>query len=88
MYKLSGCYRPGSLSQASAVSLHIKLSQQLGLSHHLARAKMLGARGGITAFARPLVSAPCEALSGVPAVFALAPGCPLPDIPGLHPVCV
>jgi len=52
-----------------AVERTISSSQLIGMS---------GARGGITAFARPLVSEPCQALVSLArnAILTLAAGCP------------
>lgn len=48
---------------------------------------MSGARGTITAFARVLVSEPCQPLGHfVPAVLALAAGCPSLEFPAIHPI--
>jgi len=58
----STCYRQSSLSLASAVSPCGRLCRQNGLYHFPLVEGESGARGGFTAFARPLVSEPFPAL--------------------------
>ena len=82
---LSGfCYRWGSLSQPLPFPVR-PIIRQNGLSHHLELAKMPGARGIVTAFARILVSEPCQPLDVI-AMLALAADNPSPDFPAIHPV--
>ncbi len=83
-----GCYRPGSLSRASAVSCLEQASDypaERTISSSPAWPKMPGARGIVTAFARILVSEPCRPLDAI-AMPALAADNPSPDLPAIHPV--
>ena len=51
----------------------------------ISKSEMPGARGIFTAFARILVSEPCQPL-GATAVLALAADDPSPDVPAINPV--